>query len=153
MYIKSSIICCFLLNVLISNAQVVIKGTVQGGNKKDIYASIRLLRPDSTFVQGTVTDNNGLYCLSDISAGDYLLCVSSMGYIPQWHAISVENQDKTLPLFTLKENSVLLHEVEVNASSFIRQKDRVLIIPEEQQVKHAYTNDSGCIGRYAERSS
>ena len=139
MYIKSSIICCFLLNVLISNAQVVIKGTVQGGNKKDIYASIRLLRPDSTFVQGTVTDNNGLYCLPDISAGDYLLCVSSMGYIPQWHAISVENQDKTLPLFTLKENSVLLHEVEVNASSFIRQKDRVLIIPEEQQVKHAYT--------------
>lgn len=39
----------------------------------------------------------------------------------------------------LKENSVLLGEVEVKGSSFIRQKDRVLIIPDKQQVKHAFT--------------
>ncbi len=138
--IKGIIFFLFSLCTYTMVAQNIVKGTVRSENGREVvYASVRLLRSDSTFVQGTMTDSIGNYRLQDVAAGDYLLSVSSMGYTPQWHAFMVENQDKELPLFTLKESSMMLGEVEVKGSSFIRQKDRVLIIPEEQQVKHAST--------------
>lgn len=132
---------CFLFSyVLPITSQVLVKGRVESENDQDvIYASIRLLRPDSSFVQGTITDSIGNYCLRNVYSGDYLLSISSIGYISQWHVFTIENQDKKIPLFTLKKDNILLGEVEVKASSFIRQKDRVLIIPTEHQIKHAST--------------
>ena len=130
----------WLFYVLPMISQVLVKGNVKSENKQEvIYASIQLLHPDSSFVQGTITDSIGNYCLQNVYSGDYLLFVSSMGYIPQWHIFSIGSQDKKLPLLTLKKDTILLDEVVVKASSFVRQKDRVLIIPTEQQVKHAST--------------
>ena len=130
----------WLFYVLPMISQVLVKGNVKSENKQEvIYASIQLLHPDSSFVQGTITDSIGNYCLQNVYSGDYLLFVSSMGYIPQWHIFSIGIQDKKLPLLTLKKDNILLDEVVVKASSFVRQKDRVLIIPTEQQVKHAST--------------
>lgn len=138
--IRSLLVYIFLLYASEIVAQNAVKGTVKGENSQEaIFASVRLLRPDSTFVQGTITDSIGNYWLSDIAAGDYLLSISSLGYVPQLHTLSIGNQDKQLPLFVLKGGSVMLGEVEVKGSSFIRQKDRVLIIPEEQQIKHSST--------------
>ena len=132
---------CFLLSyVLPITSQVLVKGRVESENDQDvIYASIRLLRPDSSFVQGTITDSIGNYCLRNVYSGDYLLSISSIGYISQWHVFTIENQDKKIPLFTLKKDNILLGEVEVKASSFIRQKDPVLIIHDKNQVNHAIT--------------
>lgn len=130
----------WLFYVLPMISQVLVKGNVKSENKQEvIYASIQLLHPDSSFVQGTITDSIGNYCLQNVYSGDYLLFVSSMGYIPQWHIFSIGIQDKKLPLLTLKKDNILLDEVVVKASSFVRQKNRVLIIPTEQQVKHAST--------------
>ena len=130
----------WLFYVLPMISQVLVKGNVKSENKQEvIYASIQLLHPDSSFVQGTITDSIGNYCLQNVYSGDYLLFVSSMGYIPQWHIFSIGSQDKKLPLLTLKKDNILLDEVVVKASSFVRQKDSVLIIPTEQQVKHAST--------------
>ena len=130
----------WLFYVLPMISQVLVKGNVKSENTQEvIYASIQLLHPDSSFVQGTITDSIGNYCLQNVYSGDYLLFVSSMGYIPQWHIFSIGIQDKKLPLLTLKKDNILLDEVVVKASSFVRQKDRVLIIPTEQQVKHAST--------------
>lgn len=138
--IRSLLVYIFLLYASEIVAQNAVKGTVKGENSQEaIFASVRLLRPDSTFVQGTITDSIGNYRLSDIAAGDYLLSISSLGYVPQLHTLSIGNQDKQLPLFVLKGGSVMLGEVEVKGSSFIRQKDRVLVIPEEQQIKHSST--------------
>lgn len=139
-YLINVVACILLFYTLPAMPQVSVKGTVKSeSNLEAVYASVRLLRSDSTFVQGTITDSIGNYSLPDVYAGDYLLSVSSMGYIPQWYVFAMGNQDKELPLFTLKETSILLNEVEVKASSFIRWKDRVLIIPDEQQIKHAST--------------
>lgn len=138
--IKSLLIFIFLLYASAMVAQNTVKGAIKGENSQEaVYASVRLLRTDSTFVQGAITDSIGNYRFSDVAAGDYLLSISSMGYVPQLHTLSVGNQEKQLPLFVLKESSVMLGEVEVKGSSFIRQKDRVLIIPEEQQIKHSST--------------
>ena len=138
--LKFIVISGCLIYSLISTAQVTVKGTVKNDNNQEAaYAFVRLLHPDSTFVKGTLTDSIGNYRLSDVAAGDYLLSISSMGYVSQWHTFVVGSQDKELPLISFKKNSVMLGEVEVKGSSFIRQKDHVLIIPDKQQMKHATT--------------
>ena len=49
--------------------------------------------------------------------------------------------DKNLevPLVTLETENVVLGEVVIKGSSFIRKDDHVLVIPDKQQVKHAST--------------
>ena len=87
---------CFLLSyVLPITSQVLVKGRVKSENDQDvIYASIRLLRPDSSFVQGTITDSIGNYCLRNVYSGDYLLSISSIGYISQWHVFSHHDDEQ-----------------------------------------------------------
>ena len=115
--LKSLTICIFLLYAYTISAQNTVKGTVRSENKQEtVYASVRLLHSDSTFVQGTLTDSIGNYRFLDVVAGGYLLSVSSMGYVPQWHAFTVGNQDKELPLISLKESSVMLGEVVVKGA-------------------------------------
>lgn len=137
---------CFLTGCLsvssFINAQVAVKGRIADESDKGLaYATVRLLCQDSTFVQGVVTDSIGLYKLENVQKGSYLLSFSSIGYEAKIYPFTVggEDTEKALPVVYLKENSVLLGEVEVKGSSFIRQKDRVLIIPDKQQVKHAFT--------------
>ena len=47
-----------------------------------IAATVKLLKAnaDSTYVKGTVTDENGLFNLSDVAAGRYVLKCSYLGY-------------------------------------------------------------------------
>jgi len=135
---------CFLTGCLsvssFINAQVAVKGRIADESDKGLaYATVRLLCQDSTFVQGGVTDSIGLYKLENVQKGNYLLSLSSIGYEAKVYPFAVGDTEKVLPVVYLKENSVLLGEVEVKGSSFIRQKDRVLIIPDKQQVKHAFT--------------
>lgn len=123
-----------------THAQVPVKGMVTDEHKEALaYTTVRLLRSDSTFVQGTVTDSIGCYRLENVQKGNYWLSFSSIGYEAKVYPFAVGDTEKVLPVVYLKENSVLLGEVEVKGSSFIRQKDRVLIIPDKQQVKHAFT--------------
>ena len=58
--------------------QYTIKGLLQGTEQTALpYASVRLLRTDSTFVSGTVTDSLGCYHLNQVSSNDYLLAFST----------------------------------------------------------------------------
>ena len=102
------------------------------------YATIRLLQKDSSFIQGTITDTLGYYQFKNIDKGEYLLSFSCMGYKSQIQPINTYTNKDTL--FTqLESNNILLDEVVVKGASFIRQKDKVLILPDKEQVKHAGT--------------
>ena len=128
-------ICCHLY----VNAQFTLKGMIIDENKEGIsYSTIQLTLKDSTFVKGEVADSLGNFLLKDIQNGDYLLRVSAMGYETHIEAMNI-NSDKTLSPLTLKKSEVVLNDVVVTGTSFIRQKDRVLILPDKQQVKHAYS--------------
>lgn len=64
-----------------THAQVPVKGMVTDEHKEALaYTTVRLLRSDSTFVQGTVTDSIGCYRLENVQKGSYLLSFSSIGY-------------------------------------------------------------------------
>lgn len=57
-------ICCFPLSIYSAHK---ITGHVTDSSQNPIpMATIRLLQPDSSFVKGTVTDNNGIFNLENI---------------------------------------------------------------------------------------
>lgn len=65
--------------------------------------------------------------------------MSNIGYVSQFVDFKMPGQPYTLPLITLKTNNVLLGEVEVRGSTVIHKKDHLLIIPDKQQIKHAFS--------------
>lgn len=103
------------------------------------YVTLQLTTPDTVFVQGTTTDEQGNYKLTEVGPGNYLLLLSSVGYEQKTCPFRIENKDLTLPDIVLKGSSVALKEVEVKAQSFVQLEDRMMVIPEKQQVRHSYT--------------
>lgn len=123
-----------------THAQVPVKGMVTDEHKEALaYTTVRLLRSDSTFVQGTVTDSIGCYRLENVQKGNYLLSFSSIGYEAKVYPFAVGDTEKVLPVVYLKENSVQLDGVTVTGSSFIRKKDHILVIPDRIQKSHSYS--------------
>ena len=121
-------------------AQHEVKGKVNDTERKALpYASVRLLKTDSTYVSGITTDSLGCYRFANVASNKYLLAFSTIGYKPQIIPVTVRNADVTVPTVTLESDNVMLGEVVVKGSSFIRKDDRVLVIPDKQQVKHANT--------------
>lgn len=105
------------------------------------YISVQLLRADSTFVMGAATDTLGNYLFAKITPSCYLLTFSSIGYkrvtIPA--NVSTISSKLELPLVRMATDNVVLSEVVVKGASLIRQKDRILILPDKQQAKHGGT--------------
>lgn len=104
-----------------------------------VSATIRLLDEDSVLVKGATTDADGNYVIKNVNTGKYMLSCSCIGYIPEYTRVYVGNDDLEVPIITLNTANVQLSEVEIEGQSYIRLKDRVLIIPDKKQVKHAST--------------
>ncbi len=115
------------------------------GSIKDIVqnsipaATIRILAPDSSFVKGSVTNEKGEFCLDNIKKGKYILSASCIGYTNRFLDFEMPDRDYEVPTVILEENNVILEGVTVTGASVIQKKDHLLIIPDKQQVKHAYT--------------
>lgn len=117
-----------------------IRGIITDTDKQGISsATVKLLSEDSTFVKGTTTDIDGNYAIDKIEVGNYILLCSCIGYNSGSVHFYVGNEDLKVPAITLAAANVQLGEVEVKGQSYIRLKDRVLIIPDKKQVKHAST--------------
>lgn len=131
----------FCLLLLLTSTNLMIQAQKLTGNVLDTehkrlpYATIRLLTSDSVFVQGTITDSLGVFQIEP-SPNAKILYVSSVGYRPYCMEIEKIN---TFFNIVLETDNVFLNEVEVRGKAFIRQQDKVLIIPDKQQVKHAST--------------
>ena len=120
-------------------AQNKLYGTVENNGKPLPYVTVRLLETDSTFVSGVTTDTLGKYVFSNIEKGNYLVALCSIGYKPAFIQIKMSDKNLEVPLVTLETENVVLGEVVIKGSSFIRKDDHVLVIPDKQQVKHAST--------------
>ena len=80
-------------------------------------ASIRLLNAkDSSYVTGTVTDQEGKFSLK-VKASEYILQVSFMGFQTQYFNISSLKNNGDLGNIYLDENGVMLNEALVTAKA------------------------------------
>ena len=120
-------------------AQHILKGVVYDKAGTGVFSTtLRVLTEDSVFVSGGVTDGNGDFEIKNIKAGNYILAVSNIGYAGQFIAFEMPGSDYTLPTVVLKTDVVALGEVTVRRSTFIRKKDHLLVLPDKQQIKHAF---------------
>ena len=134
-----SLLCFFILSQSVT-AQYEITGTVLDRQQKSIpFATLRVTKQDSSFVKGSTTDSTGLFCIKIANKGDYLLYISSIGYISNKVNFSLHDRKLDLGTLILKENNILLNEIEVKGQLFVRKSDHVQVIPDKQQVKHAGT--------------
>ncbi len=118
--------CIALCCAMVSFAQKSISGKVQDTQANPIaYATVSLLRSDSSLVTGAITDDTGAFALS-APGGKYLLQVSFIGY--QTVCQSVKTGSKDL-LLTLREETEQLGEVEVKAKKQLieRQFDKIVL--------------------------
>ncbi len=75
--------------------------------------TVQLLQlPDSTFVHGMVTDNEGWFTIKKVPQGEYMLRYSFMGYSTVDFDFKVlkEDKDRQLGVFKMYESSILLAE-------------------------------------------
>jgi hypothetical protein len=110
----------FLLSypLFAQNVLVNISGTFknQGTSDNLPFVNVILIKAeDSTFVSGTITDDLGLFTLTSISPGDYLLEATSVGFEPYSKPLYIGSNSKFINLSTilLAENILELEEVVV----------------------------------------
>mgnify|MGYP001775757688 CR=1 FL=1 len=101
------------------------------------YVTVSLLGLDSSFVKGCMTDTLGAYRMDGVVAGDYVLTFDMLGYEPERAPVYISGDVKMD--VRLNPASEQLGEVTVKGSTFIRQEDKLLIIPDKVSVKHSVT--------------
>ncbi|MDR2840809.1 MAG: carboxypeptidase-like regulatory domain-containing protein, partial [Paludibacter sp.] len=68
-------------------------------------ANVQLLSAkDSAYAAGAKTDSRGEFVLSKVKPGNYIIIVSSVGYIKQTSNITLTNKDLVLKRISLVEN-------------------------------------------------
>lgn len=135
-----SVISILLVFILPSQAQHILKGVIVDESNTTIPAvTVRILNTDSTFIAGSVTDDHGLFRFENVEAGNYILAISCIGYTNLFLNMEMPQTSYDLPTIALKEDNVTLDAVTVIGSSFIQKKDHLLVIPDKQQIKHAFS--------------
>lgn len=113
----------------LTNAQGTLSGVIRDANEGVSFANILMLNPsDSSLVKGAVSDAEGSFKLN-VSKGNYLFQISSIGYQDHFSPIEVNEGDMDLGIITLLEDAEQLEEVVVVAEKpiFEQKIDRTVI--------------------------
>ena len=110
----------FFLNFLaFAQADITISGTVKEKISQNAipFANIVLkTKQDNAFVTGTASDDNGLFILENTNPGNYILEISSMGFITYKQSLFVGNLSDYLDVKTIEldEDVTALKEVVID---------------------------------------
>ena len=71
-----------------------ITGTLIDRDTKEgvMLATVQILKPDSTYVSGVLSDEKGRFSIEASAAGSYILKISSVGYTPLTKTIKVDGK-------------------------------------------------------------
>ena len=135
----------FCLFPLITFSQYSIEGKIVNLKNAAIpYANVTVLKQaDSTFVEGTITAENGKFSFKNISEGLYLLEVSFMGYKRTQQEISLF-QNLVIPKIQLHQISENLDEVNITIKkpSIRKAADRLIFEIENTSISSGTTWDA-----------
>lgn len=93
-------------------AQRAMTGRVVDENKEAIpMATVKLLRTDSTLVEGALTAENGNFTISDVKEGKYILKVTSIGFKDYTKSVTLaKEKDWAMGTVSLSPSSIMLKE-------------------------------------------
>lgn len=121
-------------------AQNILSGSITDESAEPIWgATVQVLSVDSIHVGGAITDEMGKFRIESLKTGDYVLAVSSVGFIKIFLRFEMPDKSYTLPTMALKADNIMLEGVTVTGSSFIQKKDHLLVLPNKTQVKHSFS--------------
>ncbi|WP_337043919.1 TonB-dependent receptor domain-containing protein [Emticicia sp. 17c] len=108
------------LSSLAQTSGVSVSGQIKDQQKKEVLAYVNVVlknEKDSSFVIGTVTNEEGRFTLSNIKTGRYMLEFSFVGYLTKKQPLFVGNMSAFLDIATIEltEKTELLNEVTVTA--------------------------------------
>ncbi len=110
----------FMMSLPLMAQGRMITGTIVDSESKDtlVQMAVQLLREDTTFIAGTVSDASGKFAVRAPENGKYLLKISSLGYITALKNIVIaEDKNLDLGLVKMHENAVMLDEVSSTAQA------------------------------------
>ncbi len=87
-------------------------------NEPAIGASVIVLKPDSSFLKGTTTNENGNFKIEEIPSGNYILKVTYLGYNHVFKSIEISDKF-TFQYVKLTASAKNLKEVKVEAEAVI----------------------------------
>jgi len=127
----------FVATLSLFSQKITLQGkTVDEKNDEVLeFVNVILMKPDSGFVKGCSSGENGEFILSEVEPGDYLLSFSYLGY--RNSIIKLDNLTTSVDLdkVFLQQETQLLGEVVIQGSSRINKVDRQIILPTSIQVK------------------
>jgi hypothetical protein len=137
---KNRITSIILLGSIIGSVfaqKIELKGLVREAKTNEVLAFVNVVlqTPDSAFVTGAVSDDNGRFAIPNVKPGDYRLAFFYMGYITQYIEVAGLAKSLTLPDILMEDGYVGLDVVTVTASATTSRIDRKLIFPTERQIR------------------
>lgn len=118
----------FILGIATSYGQFTIIGKIMDTEEKAIaYANVLLYQVDSTFVEGTVSEENGSFYFSEIRKGDYFIEASFVGYKKSSLVFLLQNNTELQPIL-LKREEEYLDEVTIRIRNpeIRKENDRIV---------------------------
>lgn len=107
----------FLVFTLSGWAQTMIAGKINDASTGEgmEYATVSVLKTDSTLITGSVTDTSGVYRIADIPPGEYILKLDFIGYTAQYKNIKVDKGQpfQKVDLVTLEPAEGMMDEVQI----------------------------------------
>lgn len=121
--------------------QLKIKGTVKAQETQELMenVNVRLLKPDSSFVEGCVTNARGGFELEGVAPGDWLLIFSMVGYEESTLRLEGLHDDADVDIVWMKEMSTSLGEVVVEAQRSTRDAGRLIVFPSSLECESSFS--------------
>jgi len=86
---------------VVANAQGGVSGKLTDGKSPVSYATVTVLKADSSVATGDLSKEDGSFMISPVNAGNFILRIESIGFATKYQSITVA-ADKTTKLGTIK---------------------------------------------------
>lgn len=107
----------FIAMMMQAQQHLITGAIIDKGTNEPVEAStVQLLRADSTYISGTISDENGLFSLQAPEDGSYLLKITSVGYKPTVRRIMMtQGKDLAMGKININAEAIMLKAATVTA--------------------------------------
>lgn len=107
----------FIAMMMQAQQHLITGAIIDKGTNEPVEAStVQLLRADSTYISGAISDENGLFSLQAPEDGNYLLKITSVGYKPTVRRIMMtQGKDLAMGKININAEAIMLKAATVTA--------------------------------------
>ena len=107
----------FIAMMMQAQQHLITGAIIDKGTNDPVEAStVQLLRADSTYISGAISDENGLFSLQAPEDGSYLLKITSVGYKPTVRRIMMtQGKDLAMGKININAEAIMLKAATVTA--------------------------------------